>query len=113
MTSSTGPGSSRYRPRPWISTDAQAKKLREYLLRGGFLMCADTWGDRDWALFAQTMQRVFPDRHLVEVPNGDSLFHVVYDLSDRYGIPGRMVAALGHAVSERRTRRALAGNLRR
>jgi hypothetical protein len=73
---------------PMDLTEPQAKKLREYLLRGGFLMCADTWGDRDWGLFAATMQRVFPDRYFVEVPDGDQIFHVLYDLKDRYGIPG-------------------------
>jgi hypothetical protein len=73
---------------PMDLTDAQAKKLREYLLRGGFMMCADTWGDHDWAIFAATMQRVFPERALVEIPDKDPVFHVLYDLSDRYGIPG-------------------------
>src|SRR5713226_1777250 len=28
----------------WRLTDAQAKTLREYLLRGGFFMCDDFWG---------------------------------------------------------------------
>ncbi len=73
---------------PMDLTAAQSKKLREYLLRGGFLMCADTWGDRDWQLFATTMKRVFPERDFVEVADGDSVFHVLYDLKDRYGIPG-------------------------
>jgi len=73
---------------PMDLTDSQSKKLREYLLRGGFLMCADTWGDRDWEIFATAMKRVFPDRDLVEVPDGDQVFHVLYDLKDRYGIPG-------------------------
>jgi hypothetical protein len=73
---------------PMDLTAAQAKKLREYLLRGGFLMCADTWGDRDWEIFAGTMKRVFPERDFVEVPNGDQVFHVLYDLKDRYGSPG-------------------------
>src|SRR5438067_9786551 len=50
---------------PWDLRDSQAAKLREYLLRGGFLMCADTWGERDWNLFAASMQRVFPDRPFV------------------------------------------------
>ena len=30
----------------WKLTDDQAKKLRDYLLRGGFLMLDDFWGDR-------------------------------------------------------------------
>jgi hypothetical protein len=73
---------------PWNLTDVQARKLREYLLRGGFVMCADTWGDRDWSLFASSMARVFPERPFVEIPDDDPVFHVLYDLNDRYGIPG-------------------------
>ncbi len=33
----------------WQLTDAQAKTLREYLLRGGFFMCDDFWGDGESA----------------------------------------------------------------
>lgn len=73
---------------PMDLTVSQSKKLAEYLLRGGFLMCADVWGDHDWGLLATTMRRVFPDRDFVEIPDNDPIFHVVYDLKDRYGIPG-------------------------
>jgi hypothetical protein len=73
---------------PMDLTEPQAKKLREYLLRGGFMMCADTWGDRDWQIFEATMKRVFPERAFVEIPDRDQVFHVLYDLKDRYGIPG-------------------------
>ena len=45
---------------PMDLTDSQAKKLREYLLRGGFLMCADTWGDRDWEIFDDSDEARFP-----------------------------------------------------
>src|SRR5258708_2203458 len=31
----------------WKLTDGQAGKLREYLLRGGFFMCDDFWGERE------------------------------------------------------------------
>ncbi|HWF07143.1 MAG TPA: DUF4159 domain-containing protein [Bryobacteraceae bacterium] len=73
---------------PMDLTAQQAGKLREYLLRGGFLMCADTWGDDQWDLFASAMKRVFPERDFVEIPDRDPVFHVIYDLKDRYGIPG-------------------------
>lgn len=73
---------------PMDPTPAQAKKLREYLLRGGFLMTADTWGDDQWALVVAAFKRVFPERDFVEIPDGDPVFHVLYDLKDRYGIPG-------------------------
>src|ERR1700679_3020104 len=46
----------------WKLTDAQAKQLREYLLRGGFFMCDDFWGPAQWDNFLESMHRVFPDR---------------------------------------------------
>ncbi len=70
----------------WQLTDSQAKALREYLLRGGFFMCDDFWGDDGWAVFVESMSRVFPDRPIVELQNGDQIFHTVYDLNDRYQV---------------------------
>ncbi len=72
----------------WKLTDPQVKMLREYLLRGGFLMLDDFWGPEECARFEETMVKVFPDRKVVEMPSDDSIFHVVYDLDDRYQIPG-------------------------
>ena len=54
------------------------------------------WGDRDWEIFAATMKRVFPERDFVEVPDGDPIFHALYDLKNRYGIPGEYRCALAH-----------------
>jgi hypothetical protein len=73
----------------WLLSDAQAAKLREYLLRGGFLYLDDFWGPIEYADFNETMSRVFPDREVVEIENKDPIFHVVYDLDDRYQILGQ------------------------
>ena len=51
----------------WDLTDAQAAKLREYLLRGGFFMCDDFHGTREWEVFIASMRRVFPDRPIVDI----------------------------------------------
>jgi hypothetical protein len=79
----------------WNLTDAQARKLREYLLRGGFLMLDDFWGTPEWARFEESMRRVFPDRPIVEIDNADAIFHTVYDLDDRYQVPGQWALARG------------------
>ena len=42
----------------------------------------------EWEVFAYTMQKVFPDRPIVEIPDEDPVFHAVYDLKERYQIPG-------------------------
>lgn len=72
----------------WDLTDEHAKKLREYLQRGGFLMVDDFHGTYEWDVFQASMSRVFPDRPIVEIDNKDQIFHVLYDLSDRYQVPG-------------------------
>jgi hypothetical protein len=72
----------------WNLSDAQAKALREYLLRGGFFMCDDFHGTEEWDVFARSMQRVFPDRPIVEIENEQAIFHTIYNLDDRYQVPG-------------------------
>ena len=72
----------------WDLTDTQTKLLREYLLRGGFFMCDDFHGTLEWENFVASMQRVFPDRPIVEIENPDAIFHIIYDLDERYQVPG-------------------------
>lgn len=74
-------------PGMWELTDAQAAKLREYLLRGGFLFCDSFFGTAEWAGFERGMRQVFPDRPIVELPKTHPLFHTVYDLDTRFQIP--------------------------
>jgi len=72
----------------WGLSDAQAAKLREYLLRGGFLMVDDFHGTWEWEVFMASMSRVFPERAVVEIENKDAIFHVLYDLDNRSQVPG-------------------------
>lgn len=72
----------------WYLDTEEAAKLRDYLLRGGFLMTDDFHGTYEWAAFMDSMQRVFPDRPIVEIPDDDAIFHVVYDLDERFQVPG-------------------------
>jgi len=71
----------------WDLTDAQAAKLREYLLRGGFLLCDSFYGTEEWEGFVAGMQRVFPDRPILELADDHPIFHSVYDLTERPQIP--------------------------
>jgi len=79
----------------WDLTDAQAKILRDYLERGGFLMCDDFWGTVDWSVFDHSMKRIFPDQPVVEIPDSDPIFHTVYDLDNRYQVPGAWAVRTG------------------
>ena len=71
----------------WRLTDAQAARLREYLLRGGFFMCDDFWGEDEWDNFYREIKRVFPDREPTELPLDHPIFHCVYDLKEKPQIP--------------------------
>jgi hypothetical protein len=72
----------------WNLTGQQAKKMREFIDRGGFFMCDDFHGTAEWDVFVAGMKRVFPDRTIVDLPDSDPIFHVIYDLDHRYQIPG-------------------------
>jgi hypothetical protein len=74
-------------PGMWELTDPQVAKLREYLLRGGFLLCDSFFGTREWEGFLSGMKRVFPDRPIVELPDDHALFHTVFDLDTRLQVP--------------------------
>jgi hypothetical protein len=72
----------------WALPDDQAKQLRDYLLRGGFFMCDDFHGDQEWSTFIASMSKVFPDRPIEDIPDNDPIFHTLFDLDDKFQVPG-------------------------
>jgi len=79
----------------WVLPDAQAGQLREFLLRGGFLMVDDFHGDEpyhnvrsEWRVFLASMNKIFPDRPIVDLENSNPIFHTIYDLDDRFQVAG-------------------------
>ena len=72
----------------WFLSDQDAARLREYLLRGGFLMVDDFHGTYEWETFLEGIQKVFPDRPIVEIQLDDPVFHVLYDVDQKVQIPG-------------------------
>jgi Domain of unknown function (DUF4159) len=84
----------------WTFTDEQAKRMREYLLKGGFLMVDDFHGEADWQSFLQGMRMVFPNNSIEEVPNNDALFHVLYDLDERFQVPGEQFVNTGRTYEK-------------
>lgn len=57
-------------------SDAEAVRLREYLLRGGFLHADDNYGLDEH--FRREIAKVFPDRKLVDVPLDHPIYRIVY-----------------------------------
>ncbi|MBZ5579331.1 MAG: DUF4159 domain-containing protein [Acidobacteriia bacterium] len=74
----------------WDLSDEEIAHLREYLLRGGFLVTDDFWGPDEWEYFRQTMDRVFPGKPITDIAETDAVMQVVYSIreKDRTFIPG-------------------------
>ena len=84
----------------WEPTDPMIAKFREFLIRGGFFMCDDFHGTDEWNVFMFSMQKVFPDRRVVDLDNNEAIFHTVFDLDDRYQVPGAQFLQT-HSICEK------------
>jgi hypothetical protein len=84
----------------WDLSDAETDRLREYFLKGGFLVVDDFYGPQDWAVFAESMQRVLPRQPIVDLEDGHPILHVLYDINERTQIPGlrHLRRGLGGAI---------------
>ena len=76
--------------------DSDVAILREFLLRGGTAYFDDFHGPYEWDVFEREMQRVFPDRTIVEVPRDHPVFSSFYKL-DAYP----QVAGVGSFIQGR------------
>ena len=60
-------------------SETEVVNMREYLLRGGFLIVDDFRGERELDNFRSQMRLVFPDRQLEEIPRTHAIFTCLYD----------------------------------
>ena len=72
----------------WNPTREESQRLREYLLRGGFMMVDDFHGEYEWDYFETIMRRVFPEKRFVDVRQTDPLMHIFFDVDQSVPIPG-------------------------
>jgi len=64
-------------------TDLEARRLRTFLTKGGFLLANDSYGlDKS---FRREMKKVFPEEELVELPFSHPVYHCFYTFSN--GLP--------------------------
>ena len=79
----------------WLLSDAEAAQLREYLLRGGFLVVDDFHGSYQWSGFMRSMRKVFPDRQIVDISEEDAVMSMHFDIDRSKPIPGIMALRYG------------------
>ena len=68
-------------------SEKEIGNLREYLLRGGFLLIDDFWGSFEWDIFYRAFARVFPDRAVVDLDKDHQIYHCFYDIDGPQMIP--------------------------
>jgi hypothetical protein len=73
----------------WQLSTAEIEGLREYVLRGGFVVVDDFHGQFEWQALHEVMARAFPDWPIVSLPTDHELMTVLYDLDQNTQIPGR------------------------
>jgi Domain of unknown function (DUF4159) len=67
--------------------DAQAGALREYLLKGGFIIFDDfrpdfNRGNDGWGNFVRVMRQVLPEGKLVQIDGSNPVFHSFFEIPD-------------------------------
>jgi hypothetical protein len=72
----------------WFPQGAELDRMREYLERGGFLVVDDFHGEYEWTAFREAMAAVLPGRPIIDIPEGDMLHSILFDLDKRTQIPG-------------------------
>jgi hypothetical protein len=82
--------------------DAEAARLRDYLLKGGFLWADDFWGEYAWTVWQSQISKSLAEYQSVDIPLAHSLFHTLYDVKAVPQIPSiNMWFSLGGGTSER------------
>jgi hypothetical protein len=61
---------------------AEAARLREYLLKGGFLWVDDFWGDLAWDQWAGELHKAVPEFPIVDVPPDHPIMHTLYQVDE-------------------------------
>jgi hypothetical protein len=87
----------------WSFNEEEAKRMRDYLLKGGFLMVDDFHGTQDWEDFMTGMRQIFPDANkypVEDLTDKDEIFHVLYDMDDRFQVPGEQYIRSGRTYEK-------------
>jgi hypothetical protein len=66
----------------WTTNEDEAKNLRAYLLKGGFIIFDDFEGPQHWQNLVAQMQRALPDHRFVKINVDHPIFHSFFDIRE-------------------------------
>jgi hypothetical protein len=61
-------------------TPSEAARLREYLLKGGFLWVDDFWGSQAWDVWVHEIHKALPEYRIVDIPLEHPIRHAMFDI---------------------------------
>jgi uncharacterized protein DUF4159 len=83
-------------------TPLEVRRLREYLLKGGFLWVDDFWGTRAWEQWADAMSQVLPEYPIFDILPDHPIRKTLFDVVRVPQVPGiNYWRASGGDTSER------------
>ena len=78
----------------------EVDRLREYMLRGGFMVIDDFWGTYEWQYFYRELKKIFPDKEPEAIPMSHPVFHAFFDIEEILQVPNRRNGCGGYGTSE-------------
>jgi hypothetical protein len=69
--------------------EADAARLRDYLVKGGLVWVDDFWGEYAWQVFEYEIRKALPagEFRMIDIPIEHPLFHILYDVKGVAQIP--------------------------
>ncbi|MQA30894.1 MAG: DUF4159 domain-containing protein [Luteitalea sp.] len=61
---------------------AEVRRLRDYLLKGGFLWVDDFWGTAAWDQWSSEIHSVLPEYRITDVPADHPILHMLFQISE-------------------------------
>jgi uncharacterized protein DUF4159 len=63
-------------------SDQEVARLREYLLKGGFLWVDDFWGTPAWTQWSTQIHRALPEYAIVDIPPEHPIRHMLFPVEE-------------------------------
>ena len=64
----------------WITHEEEARNLREYLLKGGFIIFDDFEGEDDWSNLVAQMKEALPEHHFIRLDVSSPVFQSFFGI---------------------------------
>ena len=68
-------------------SNEQAARLREYIMRGGFIFLDDFWGEYEWQNVQEQFHKIVPEFPIKELALSHPIFHAYLDVDEIVQVP--------------------------